>query len=113
MTSSYLAKPKRSEDDARADADYKRALENKRALDRLERASRNPNPIFAYTDGLPPPADYGESPRDIARQQWQMLVRSLPWDFQNDERKRVFVEFCSKDLGLDEVTAYDVMRFGE
>ncbi len=35
--------------------DFRRALENKRNLDRLERAAGNPNPVFAYTDGLPPP----------------------------------------------------------
>lgn len=31
------------------------ALANKRELDRLERARGNTNPIFAYTDGKPPP----------------------------------------------------------
>ncbi len=30
------------------------ALENKRQLDRIERALGNRNPVFAYTDGQPP-----------------------------------------------------------
>lgn len=35
--------------------EWQKALENKRQLDRLERALGNPDPVFAYTDSLPPP----------------------------------------------------------
>ena len=37
-------------------AKWQAALANKRELDRLERAAGNQNPIFGYTDGLPPPS---------------------------------------------------------
>lgn len=47
---------------AMSNSDWHRAIENKKDLDRLERAVGNPSPVFAYTDGLPAPTILDRNP---------------------------------------------------
>lgn len=99
--SEYLKRPARTEEQARIDIAIDRSTNVVRLATKLNALIMEADAAFLVK-------------LSAARAEYSMLLRRLPWDYQNERRDHELSLFCDEAFGdLGPAVAWQVMRWGD